>query len=191
LRSLRASRCPEYKTRAAPPLAIYLESRHGGVLACPVVDSAPPLDPADWRAPTEVRERRRVPRDREVLLRMLTSRILLASTTAALNSGITDPNSIRPVVDRATSALESTFFVTLSRTRGALRFAILDTPGAGLGVATCRRGKLFRGARAGGDRRADRSLVGGQRRRRVRPQLHLPHVKKTKENRWIRDDGLR
>ena len=53
-----------YKIRAAPPLAIYLEPRHGGVLACPVVDSAPPLDPSDWRAPTEVRERRRAPRDR-------------------------------------------------------------------------------------------------------------------------------
>jgi hypothetical protein len=76
---------------------------------------------------------------------MLTARILLASTTTALNSSITDPNSIRLVVDRATSALESTFFVALSRTRGALRFAILDTPGAGLGVATCRRGELHYG----------------------------------------------
>ncbi|XP_035820124.1 uncharacterized protein [Zea mays] len=36
----------------------------------------------------------------------------------------------------------STVFVALGRTRDALRFAILDTPGAGLGVATCRWGVL-------------------------------------------------
>jgi hypothetical protein len=39
----------------------------------------------------------------------------LAATTAAANSGITDPNSIRPVTDRAASALESTRDALLRR----------------------------------------------------------------------------
>jgi hypothetical protein len=39
----------------------------------------------------------------------------LAATTAAANSGITDPNSIRPVTDRTTSALESTRDALLRR----------------------------------------------------------------------------
>jgi hypothetical protein len=34
-------------------------------------------------------------------------------------------------------------------------------------------------------------LVGGHHRRRERPRLRLPRVKKTKENRWIRDVGSR
>jgi hypothetical protein len=34
-------------------------------------------------------------------------------------------------------------------------------------------------------------LVGGHHRRQERPRLRLPRVKKTKENRWIRDVGSR
>jgi hypothetical protein len=41
----------------------------------------------------------------------------LAATTAAANSGITDPNSIRPVTDRAASALKSTSDALLGRQR--------------------------------------------------------------------------
>jgi cathepsin H len=49
--------------------------------------------------------------------------LALAATTAAANSGFADSNPIRPVTDRAASALESTVFAALGRTRDALRFA--------------------------------------------------------------------
>uniref|UniRef100_A0A804QAX6 Cysteine proteinase 2 n=1 Tax=Zea mays TaxID=4577 RepID=A0A804QAX6_MAIZE len=49
--------------------------------------------------------------------------VALAATAAAANSGFADSNPIRPVTDRAASALESTVFAALGRTRDALRFA--------------------------------------------------------------------
>jgi hypothetical protein len=39
----------------------------------------------------------------------------VAATTAAANSGITDPNSIRPDTDRAASKFESTHDALLGR----------------------------------------------------------------------------
>lgn len=49
--------------------------------------------------------------------------LALAATAAAAKSGFAESNPIRPVTDRAASALESTVFAALGRTRDALRFA--------------------------------------------------------------------
>ncbi|EER96801.1 hypothetical protein BDA96_02G227700 [Sorghum bicolor] len=49
--------------------------------------------------------------------------LALAGTAAADNSDFADSNTIRSVTDRAASALESTVFGALGRTRDALRFA--------------------------------------------------------------------
>lgn len=54
---------------------------------------------------------------------LLLAVLALAATAAAAKSGFADSNPIRPVTDRAASALESTVFAALGRTRDALRFA--------------------------------------------------------------------
>lgn len=56
--------------------------------------------------------------------RLLLAVVCLAATAAVVSSSsFTDSNPIRPVTDRAVSALESTVLGALGRTRDALRFA--------------------------------------------------------------------
>ncbi|CAN6204589.1 unnamed protein product [Urochloa humidicola] len=55
--------------------------------------------------------------------RLLLLAVLAVAATAAAASSFSDSNPIRPVTDRAASALESTVLAALGRTRDTLRFA--------------------------------------------------------------------
>ncbi|TVU09732.1 hypothetical protein EJB05_43225 [Eragrostis curvula] len=60
---------------------------------------------------------------RRLLLAALAVASLAATAAVASSSSFSDSNPIRPVTDRAASALESTVLAALGRTRDALRFA--------------------------------------------------------------------